>query len=163
MRTSNAGNQARLGLLDNLTPQQRKLSMSRVASRNTRPEIAVRRVLHRLGYRFRLHQDNLPGSPDIVLPRQRIAVFVHGCFWHGHSGCVRAARPSTNVEFWNRKLDVNIQRDVAVQEKLAAAGWTPIVLWQCTLKSSDSIERAILVGLEPIINAKRDNTTDRRD
>src|SRR5262245_34234702 len=98
-------------MADRFTAEQRSRNMSRVRGRDTQPEIIVRKLLHRLGYRFRLHRKGLPGKPDIVLPKYRTAIFVHGCFWHGHPGCRRSARPTTNVEFWNRKIDGNVERD----------------------------------------------------
>lgn len=105
--------------------------MSRVKGRDTRPEKLVRSLLHRMGYRFRLHRKDLPGKPDVVLPRHRKIVFVHGCFWHGHEGCRRASRPKSNVEFWNRKLDANIARDAGTQRELESSGWEVLTVWQC--------------------------------
>ena len=97
--------------MDVYTPQQRSRVMAAVRSTDTEPERRVRRLLHRLGYRFRLHRPDLPGRPDIVLPKWRAVLFVHGCFWHQHPNCPRAARPTSNVDFWNRKLDRNFRRD----------------------------------------------------
>src|SRR6266545_2111703 len=97
--------------------------MARVRTRDTGPEIAVRKLLHSMGYRFRLAPHELPGKPDIVLPRYKAAIFVHGCFWHGHTGCARGARPSSNAEFWNQKIDGNIRRDRKVQRALRLLGW----------------------------------------
>lgn len=106
--------------------------MASVHGKNTSPERAVRSVLFAAGFRYRLHRRDLPGSPDILLPRYRTAVFVHGCFWHGHH-CARGARPSSNVEFWNRKLDGNIARDRRNEEALFHAGWDVVILWECSL------------------------------
>ena len=117
--------------------------MASVGGKNTRPEIVVRRVVHRLGYRFRLHVKDLPGNPDIVLPRHRKAIFVHGCFWHGHDGCRRAARPTTNVEFWNEKLDGNIRRDRRFRGELEALGWRTLVIWECQTKNPAQLERRL--------------------
>ncbi len=105
--------------------------MAAVRGKNTRPELAVRSALFRAGYRYRLHRRDLPGSPDIVLPRYRVVVFVHGCFWHGHD-CPRGRRPASNVEFWNTKLERNVARDRASRAALEAAGWTVAVIWQCS-------------------------------
>ena len=105
--------------------------MSRVKGRDTRPEKLVRSLLHRMGYRFRLHRKDLPGKPDVVLPKHRKIVFVHGCFWHGHEGCRRASRPKSNVEFWNRKIDANIERDARAQRELESSGWKILTVWQC--------------------------------
>lgn len=124
-----------------MTPEQRSRNMSHVRGRNTKPELTVRRLLHSMGYRFRLHRKDLPGHPDIVLPKYHKVIFVHGCFWHGHEGCRKAARPSTNVDFWNRKLDGNLARDRRVREELTALGWGTIVIWQCELSRPDLDER----------------------
>ena len=105
--------------------------MAAVRSKHTRPELAVRSVLHRLGFRFRLHDKNLPGCPDIVLKRYRCVVFVNGCFWHHHPGCRRARLPATNVAFWTPKLLDNRRRDLANAKKLRDAGWRVAVAWEC--------------------------------
>ena len=114
--------------------------MAAVRSRNTSPELQVRKALHRAGFRFRIHAQDLPGRPDIVLPRYRIAIFVNGCFWHGHD-CTRSRRPATNQSFWEAKLDRNIQRDRENIRQLEQAGWTPLVIWQCTIV--DGIEEVL--------------------
>lgn len=117
--------------------------MSRVKGRDTKPELLVRSIVHRLGYRFRLHEKRLPGRPDVVLPRHRKVIFVHGCFWHGHKGCRRAARPSTNREFWDKKLDGNIARDRANIGALRRAGWKVLVIWQCAMKDRGRLEKTL--------------------
>lgn len=103
-------------------------------SKDTKPEILVRKLLHALGYRFRLCRKDLPGKPDIVLPKYRTVIFVHGCFWHQHAGCKAASRPSTNVEFWEKKFARNRERDARVEAELAALGWRVIVIWECEVK-----------------------------
>jgi len=108
--------------------------MARVKGTNTRPEIEVRRKVFAAGFRYRLHAKELPGRPDLLFPRYRIAVFVHGCFWHGHD-CRRAKRPTTNTDFWNAKLDRNLVRDRQKMEELRVAGWEPVIVWQCCLQS----------------------------
>jgi DNA mismatch endonuclease (patch repair protein) len=130
-------------MADNLTAQQRSRNMSRVKGRDTKPELLVRSVVHRLGYRFRLHGKELPGRPDLVLPRHRKVIFVHGCFWHGHAGCRRAARPSTNREFWDRKIEGNVARDAANTKALRRAGWKVLVVWQCALKDRARLEKRL--------------------
>jgi DNA mismatch endonuclease (patch repair protein) len=136
-------------MADRLTAQARSRNMARVRDRNTGPELTVRRLLHRMGYRFRLHRKDLPGRPDIVLPRYRSVIFVHGCFWHGHSGCRAAARPTSNAEFWNRKLDSNIQRDQAVRQELTGQKWNVLVVWECELREIQALEERLRAFLQP--------------
>lgn len=120
-------------MVDRISKTQRSMLMSRIKGRNTRPELRVRSAIFRAGFRFRLHQHRLAGTPDIVLPRYRIAVFVHGCFWHGHHCTKGRRRPAENEEFWSTKLDRTIERDRAAHAALAAEGWSVRVLWECTL------------------------------
>lgn len=108
--------------------------MARVKSNDTSPERAVRSLLHSLGFRFRLHRSDLPGKPDIVLSGCRAAVFVHGCFWHGHMGCSRNRRPSSNTTYWDRKLDGNKARDERNLLALSELGWRTLVIWQCEVR-----------------------------
>lgn len=109
--------------------------MSRIRSRDTGPELRLRSLLHRAGFRFRLHARKLPGRPDIVLPKYRTAIFVHGCFWHRHSGCRNATTPSTRAEFWREKFERNMRRDARNRTDLEAAGWTVLTVWECELKT----------------------------
>jgi DNA mismatch endonuclease (patch repair protein) len=102
-----------------------------------------------MGYRFRLHRKDLPGHPDIVLPKHRAAVFVHGCFWHGHPGCRRAARPTSNEAFWNTKIDRNIERDAQAQDELVSRGWKVLVVWQCETRDPRSLENRLRGFLLP--------------
>lgn len=118
--------------MDRIPPVQRSRNMARIANRDTKPEMEVRRVLFANGFRYCLHRKDLPGRPDIALPRYRIAVFVHGCFWHGHS-CSRGRRPSSNTAFWNAKIDKNLARDRQAVAAVEATGWTACVIWQCSL------------------------------
>lgn len=111
----------------------RSRMMSGIRGRDTKPEIIVRKYLHAVGLRFRIAPRNLPGKPDIVLPKYRAAVFVHGCFWHRHEGCKYAATPKSNAEFWQKKLDANVARDRRASEQLAHLGWRTIVIWECDL------------------------------
>lgn len=104
--------------------------MSSVRNKNTKPELVVRSILHRNGFRFRLHRKDLPGSPDIVLPKYKVAIFVHGCYWHGHD-CIKGRRPASNRHFWNQKLDKNLMRDKKNYSVLRQAGWKIEVLWEC--------------------------------
>ena len=111
--------------------------MSAIKSKNTKPEIKVRKVLHSMGYRFRLHSKDLPGSPDIVLPKYKTVIFVHGCFWHRHHNCKYASTPKTRQEFWNKKFNENINRDKINQENLSSKGWKIIIVWECEIKDKD--------------------------
>jgi DNA mismatch endonuclease (patch repair protein) len=113
--------------------------MSRIRSKDTRPEIAVRRILHGLGYRFRLHRTDLPGRPDIVLPRHGKIVLVHGCFWHGHT-CRIASRPKSNAGYWLPKIERNRARDVRNREALAALGWQVLELWECDIRRGTGLK-----------------------
>lgn len=121
-------------MVDILSPEQRRRCMSAVHSRDTGPELIVRRYLHSLGFRYRLNHPRLPGHPDIVLRRYRTAVFVNGCFWHGHAGCRYYHLPKTNSDFWQAKVERNRARDTAEQQRLAAMGWHTIVVWECQLR-----------------------------
>lgn len=121
-------------MTDVYPPEKRKWLMRRVRNRNTEPEVAVRSFIHKMGFRFRLHRRDLPGSPDIVLPRHRKVIFVSGCFWHGHPGCPRAALPQANASFWARKIEGNIARDKRTTEALEALGWRVLVVWGCEAK-----------------------------
>ncbi|GGF81910.1 very short patch repair endonuclease [Paracoccus acridae] len=120
-------------MADKLSPSARSENMSKVRSRDTGPELRVRRLLHRAGYRFRLQRRDLPGRPDLYLPKYKLAIFVHGCFWHGHDGCRRARLPTTRPEFWKAKIMRNKERDAAALRALAAAGIEVLTLWACEL------------------------------
>jgi DNA mismatch endonuclease (patch repair protein) len=122
--------------------------MARVRTRDTAPEMAVRSVLHRAGFRFLLHDRRLPGTPDIVLPRLRLAIFVHGCFWHGHSGCPRAKAPATRAEFWRDKLARNAERDRAAAAGLALLGWRTLTVWGCEATADAAITARLAEALD---------------
>jgi DNA mismatch endonuclease, patch repair protein len=126
-------------MTDVFTPDKRSYCMSRVKSGNTKPELLVRSLVHRMGFRFRLHRRDLPGCPDMVLPRLRRVIFVHGCFWHGHEGCPRSARPSTNREFWDKKLSGNVERDKKNLLRLKELGWKTLVVWGCETKNVERL------------------------
>jgi len=117
--------------------EQRSRNMSAIKSKNTKPEIAVRKLLHSMGYRYRLHRKDLPGSPDIVLPKYKTVIFVHGCFWHRHQNCKYASTPKTRQEFWEAKFRENINRDKKHQENLSSMGWKIIIVWECEIKDQD--------------------------
>lgn len=117
--------------MDRVDAASRSRMMSGIRSRDTAPERAVRSAAHRLGYRFRLHGKDLPGTPDIVFPKLRTALFVHGCYWHRHAGCRYCYQPKSNVEFWGRKFEANVRRDAVAMADLRAIGWRPTVVWEC--------------------------------
>jgi len=122
-------------MADTISAERRSWNMSRIRGRDTGPEMRLRSLMHRAGFRFRLHGKDLPGKPDIVLPKYRTAIFVHGCFWHRHEGCRNATTPSTRTEFWQEKFDGNVERDKRNTAALEAAGWTVITVWECDLKA----------------------------
>ncbi len=113
--------------------------MRQVRGRDTKPELLVRRWLHRAGFRFRLHRSDLPGKPDIVMPRYGLVIFVHGCFWHGHKACPRSALPTSNRLYWETKISRNIQRDRRNQRQLRRLGWRVMTLWECRLKDEHAL------------------------
>ena len=129
-------------VLHNVT-EQRSRNMSAIKSKNTKPEIAVRKLLHSMGYRFRLHRKDLPGSPDIVLPKYKTVIFVHGCFWHRHENCKYASTPKTRREFWENKFKSNVKRDKEIQEKIKNLDWRSVVIWECEIKNKISLERKL--------------------
>ena len=123
-------------MADKLSKERRSWNMARIKSRDTAPEIAVRRALHGMGYRFRLHRRDLPGRPDIALPKYHIAIFVHGCFWHRHLSCIDCSTPKTRRAYWGPKLLGNQKRDVRNRRLLKSLGWKPIVIWECQTKDT---------------------------
>lgn len=128
--------------MDDVTDERRQL-MGRVRGKNSAPELAARSVAHEFGYRFRLHRKDLPGSPDLVFPRLRKVIFVHGCFWHRHPGCSRTTTPKTRQEFWVEKFEANVARDLRNLQDLETLGWKCRVVWECETKDPESL-RAIL-------------------
>jgi DNA mismatch endonuclease (patch repair protein) len=122
--------------MDTLTSEKRSWNMSRIRGTNTKPELAVRSMLHRMGYRFRISNKTLPGRPDIVLPKYRTVIFVHGCFWHRHQGCKYAYTPKSRLDFWGRKFEGNVMRDKNNLSLLKKAGWLTIVVWECEIKQN---------------------------
>ena len=134
-------------MTDVYSREKRSEVMGRVKGRDTGPELKLRRLLTRLGLRYRLHRKDLPGRPDIVMAGRRTVVFMHGCFWHGHD-CARGARsPKANAEYWTAKIGRNVARDRRVQGELAEAGWRPIVVWECELKDEAALEARLSTEL----------------
>ena len=121
-------------MADRISPEHRSWNMSRIRGKDTGPELCLRSLLHRAGFRYRLHDTTLPGKPDLVLPRYRTVIFVHGCYWHRHSGCKYAATPRTRTDFWLAKFQGTVERDRRTAEALTQRGWRVITVWECELK-----------------------------
>ena len=147
-----------------MTPEQRFKCMSHNRAQNTGPELKLRHALWRLGFRYRVNDKRLPGSPDIVLPKYRTVIFVHGCFWHGHKNCRNASTPKTNTDFWTAKIVRNQQRDQEVWRRLEVKGWFVIIVWECQLKKAVLEETITRVEAEIKQNGKilRSAQDDRR-
>ena len=134
-------------MVDSVSPEVRSRIMAQVKSRDTKPELKVRRLLHGLGYRYRLHGKDLPGRPDLVFPSRRKAVFVNGCFWHGHANCEKARLPSSNRDYWQTKLTRNRERDERNLALLQEGGWGTKVVWECELADMDAVSRDLIAFL----------------
>lgn len=132
-------------MADKLTAERRSENMRRIRSTGMKPEMAVRSLVHRLGYRFRLHAKDLAGKPDLVFRPRRKVIFVHGCFWHGHSdpSCLDGRRPKSRAEYWGPKLDRNIERDTAHVAALEAAGWKVLIVWECETKDALALAKRL--------------------
>ena len=130
---------------DPLTPEQRSRCMSRIRGKDTKPEMIVRRGLHALGLRYRLHDRQLPGSPDLVFPGRQAAIFIHGCFWHGHD-CPMFRLPSTRTDFWSAKIGRNRERDAQALEGLHTEGWRSLVIWECALRGRGRLSHDLMLG-----------------
>ena len=137
-------------MADTVTPKRRSEIMSNIRDKGMKPEMAVRRITHAMGYRYRLHRKDLPGKPDLVFPGRRKVIFVHGCFWHQHSdpACKIARRPQSNQDYWLPKLERNVTRDAEHKTQLAKLGWDVLVLWECEVKAGDGIAERIREFLE---------------
>lgn len=150
--------------MDRLTRERRSWNMSRIRSRDTKPELLVRSVLHRLGFRFRLNSVRLPGRPDVVLTRHRTAVFVHGCFWHRHAYCRFAYQPKSNVGFWTEKFGQNVARDSRNKRALRRLGWRVFVVWECQAADRAALTKRLAAalsagGVPPPTTAKKGRRT----
>ena len=139
---------------DRLTPQQRHHIMSSIRASSTKPELKLRRALWRRGYRYRINDRRFAGTPDIVLPKYRTAIFVHGCFWHGHKGCKYYTIPQTNTSFWVDKIERNRERDQKAWRMLEAKGWKVIIVWECQLKKDNFLETVFRVSQEIVRNGE---------
>lgn len=142
-------------MADSLTPERRSWNMSRIKSKNTKPEIYLRKLLFAKGYRYRIAPKYIPGHPDLYLKKYNTAIFVHGCFWHRHTGCKYAYTPKTRVDFWQRKFDANITRDQTVKDLLGNRGIKQLVIWECTLnamKRDSEKEKRTIENIEAFLN-----------
>lgn len=138
-------------MTDVVDPETRSRMMSGIRSKDTKPEMLVRQTLFAAGYRFRLHRRDLPGAPDIVMPGRKIAIFIHGCFWHRHKGCRLAKLPATRPDFWKAKLEGNVERDMRAIKALVALDWRVLVVWECATKdktSDSTLSEALLYWIE---------------
>jgi DNA mismatch endonuclease (patch repair protein) len=126
-------------MVDRISAEHRSWNMSRIRGKDTGPEKRLRSLLHRAGFRFRLHDTTLPGKPDIVLPRYRTVIFVHGCYWHRHTGCSKATVPKTRTEFWLKKFSGTVDRDSRKENELRRAGWRVITVWECDLEANPNV------------------------
>ncbi|MBP6582399.1 MAG: DNA mismatch endonuclease Vsr [Chromatiaceae bacterium] len=135
-------------MIDRVSEEKRSYIMSSVGSKDTGPELEVRKILHKLGYRYRLHNRELPGSPDIVFQQRKKAIFIHGCFWHGHS-CKYGRLPKSNKEYWGPKIKVNRERDERNLRKLEEVGWAAMVIWQCELREIEDVKTRLFSFIGP--------------
>ena len=137
------------GMADFLSPAERSAHMAKVRAKDTKPELKVRSLVHRLGYRFRLHRRDLPGTPDLVFPSSRKVIFVHGCFWHRHPNCRSATTPKSRAKFWKLKFDTNVTRDATKIAHLKKLGWRVLILWECQVRDGRILERKLITFLKP--------------
>ncbi|WP_417319569.1 very short patch repair endonuclease [Emcibacter sp.] len=139
-------------MADQLSPQHRSWNMSRIRAKDMKPEMLVRRLVHSMGYRYRLHRKDLPGKPDLVFPGRRKVIFVHGCFWHQHNdpACKISRKPKSNQEYWLNKLERNIIRDAEHQTRLQELGWDILVIWECEVKARHGLEERLRNFLEDV-------------
>ncbi|WP_170329290.1 very short patch repair endonuclease [Ruegeria arenilitoris] len=122
-------------MADRISAEHRSWNMSRIRGKNTKPELVLRSLMHRAGFRYRLHDKMLPGKPDIVLPKYKTAIFVNGCYWHRHWGCSKATTPKTNTVFWTRKFEETVERDARKKSELIESGWRVVTVWECELEN----------------------------
>ena len=134
-------------MTDIVDPKRRSAIMARITSRDTAPELAVRSMAHKMGFRFRLHRKDLPGRPDLVLPKHRLVIFVNGCFWHRHSGCANSIMPKTRTAFWRQKLNGNVERDRRNYQRLLAMGWRTLVIWECETENNVRLHAILATAL----------------
>lgn len=141
--------------MDRLSPEQRSRLMSRIKGKDTKPEIVVRKLLTSMGYRYRLHRKDLPGTPDIVFPGRKKVIFVSGCYWHRHPSCSRASTPSTRKDFWEAKFNANVNRDRSNIAELQRQGWDVLTIWECEIKQPENLHSILTTFLSTRIGASR--------
>lgn len=129
--------------MDTITKQQRSINMSKIRSKNTSPEVIVRKILLGMGFRYRLHLASLPGKPDVILKKYKTAIFINGCFWHQHKNCKRSSIPKSNKDYWVPKLENNIQRQKENISQLKRLGWKPLIIWECEVKKIDELTQKL--------------------
>lgn len=139
-------------IMDNKTKAERSLNMSRIRAKDTKPELTIRRLLFADGFRYRIHVKTLPGTPDLVLPKYRAVIFIHGCFWHGHDGCKYAKLPETHGEFWRDKISKNKERDQRVRQELVSGGWRVLTIWTCSIKNQAKVKETYTQVKDWILN-----------
>lgn len=153
-------------MVDKLSPERRSENMRRIKSKDMKPELVIRRLVHRLGYRYRLHRKDLPGKPDLVFGPKRKVIFVNGCFWHGHEleGCLDSRRPKSNTGYWGPKLERNKVRDATNVALLEAAGWKVLTVWECQTKKLNQVEKRVIrfLGKRQCIKRNKPHTTFSR-
>ncbi|QDU33023.1 Very short patch repair protein [Poriferisphaera corsica] len=130
-------------MTDRISPEHRSWNMSRIRSKNTKPELIVRSLLYKMGYRFRLHRKDLPGKPDIVLPKYKTVIFVHGCYWHRHADCKLAYKPKSHIHFWQNKFSKTIKRDRLRTKQIQDLGWRVIIIWECETANTEILTNKI--------------------
>lgn len=140
---------------DVVTPEQRSRNMSKIKGKNTKPEMIVRSMCHELGLRYRLHRKDLPGTPDLVFPKRRLCLFVHGCFWHRHPGCKYSYTPKSRLDYWLPKLAKNVERDMKAKRALEISGWRVSIIWECQTKNRDILRAEIQKMINTEIDSQR--------
>ena len=141
--------------MDHITQEKRSWNMRQIASKNTAPEVIFRKLIHRAGFRYRLHVKTLPGKPDLVLKKYRTAVFIHGCFWHGHENCKRGNQPKTNIKYWSEKIKRNMEKDAKNVIMLKNADWRIFTVWECELKKPEDVLKRFQEFIKKASDARR--------
>lgn len=149
-------------MTDKISPSHRSWNMSRIKSKNTKPELRLRSFLHNLGFRFRVNRKDLPGKPDIVFRKYKTVIFVHGCFWHRHPNCKSASTPKSNTDFWEKKFAANVKRDRKNKEDLERMGWRVIIVWECQIRKQEDLENLVKNRIAPLLKSDFINSVDEK-